>query len=241
MDDEKKEVTSEENKEEVKDSDKKGKKEKAGKKKVVPFNEIDVTTASEDDIIQSGLRYHTKADYFCYMLMAAIAVFAILPVALRFFIPRPITEIEKEVVYLDISCYRTIGRDGYELSSKVNIHYRDGEIQQAELSFDSFKVSNDADPDYVFAEINEFNSINEDGFEAKHSGNNYSYVIDFKSNKELSKNEYLQHYSYFSGPEIDYLKSINYRCDSEPKTKLELVRVDTNEKIKSLEDDEEEK
>lgn len=215
--------------------EKKAKKEKAKKPKPIPFPEIDITTATEDDIIQSGLKYHTKLDVFCYLIMALIVVLALVPPIIRKVIPKPITELEKDVVYLSVACYRTIARDGYELSSRVNIDYRDGTIMTTKLTFDSIKVAPDAPDDYIFAEINEFNSIEEEGFTIKKENEfNYTYTVDYTKNKDLADNEYLQYYSYFSGPEIDYLKSINYKCDSESETKRELVKADTNEKIKSL-------
>ena len=72
------------------------------KAKVIPFDKLDITTASEDDIIRSGLKYHTKADYTCYAIMALIVVMAFVPKILQKVIPKPITEIKKVVVYLQI-------------------------------------------------------------------------------------------------------------------------------------------
>ncbi len=217
------------------DSKKKKKsKEKPAKKKVVPFDQIDITTATEDDIIQSGLKHHTKSDYVCYMIMGVIVVLAILPMALRMIIPRPITEIEKEIVYYDLTCYRTISREGYQLSSKVAIHYRDGAVDNAELTFTPLKVKDDAPDDYIFAEINELNNVNEKGLSSSVEENSHIFKVNFKENSALINNDVLKDYSYFSGPEAEYLKGIGYSCDSKSETKKELVKVDTNEFVKSL-------
>ena len=91
------------------------------KKKVkTNFQTIDITTASDDDIIRSGLRHNTSKDYFCYFVMFLIVVLAFLPLALRIIMPRKVTTKEEEIVYFNITCYKTTIRDDYELATTLH-------------------------------------------------------------------------------------------------------------------------
>ena len=124
-------------KEEVKANDvKKEAKPKKEKKKMINFNEIDVTTATEDDIIQSGIRNNTTGDKICYFLIFVVIILMLLPVALRIFMPKEITEMEKEIVYLDLTCYKTVPiNDDVSISTSVAINYRDGYANFVTLNF----------------------------------------------------------------------------------------------------------
>ena len=77
----------------------KKKKEKKEKKVLPSFDKIDITTATDDDIIRSGLKYNTTKDTIDYLIMFAIVILAALPVILRIVIPKPITTEEAEIVY----------------------------------------------------------------------------------------------------------------------------------------------
>ena len=119
----------EEKKVEVKEA-----KPKKEKKPKLDFNKIDVTTATDDDIIRSGIRNNTTSDKICYFLIAVVCILAILPPALRIINPKPVTEVEREIVYLDLNCFRTMPVQGGTLHTEVVINYRDGESQLATIN-----------------------------------------------------------------------------------------------------------
>ncbi len=205
---------------------------KKAKKERVTFDKIDVTTATEDDIIQSGIRYNTGKDKFCYFVMFLIFVLALTPVLLRFSMPKKITEEMAEIAYTDVTCYRTVAREGYELASELFLQYRDGNPTNAKLSFTTSKVSSTAAEEYVFFEVNELNAVKESsGFVKTEEGNKNIYEIDFKKDKSLFDEQGLKGYSYVVGAEIDYLKGRNYRCKSDIKNVNELINIETREKV----------
>ena len=205
---------------------------KKAKKERITFDKIDVTTATEDDIIQSGIRYNTNKDKACYFIMFLIFVLALTPLLLRISMPKKITEEMAEIAYTDVTCYRTVAREGYELSSELFLQYRDGNPTNAKLSFSTVKVQKDAPDEYVFFEVNELNAVKESpGFIKTEEGNKNIYVIDYKKDKSLFDEQALKTYSYVVGAEIDYLKGRNYRCKSDIKNVNELINIETREKV----------
>ena len=205
---------------------------KKEKKKIVPFEQIDITTATEDEIIKSGIKYKTKVDYTCYLLMFAVFVLAILPVALRIIIPRPITQIERDVVYFSLTCYKTTGRDNYELSTTINADYRDGAVNTFVFDFKYYKRNDQAKDGYVFAEVEEFEKLKLDGITTKKDEGSTVFTIDFENHPELKDNEVLNEYSYFSTAEINLLQNEKgFSCITSSETKRELVYVDTGKKV----------
>ncbi len=206
---------------------------KKAKKEKITFDKIDITTATEDDIIQSGIRYNTSKDKACYLVMFLIVVLALLPVLLRFSMPKKITEEEVEITYTDVACYRTYAvNEGYELSSELKLFYRDGAVTNGEFSFTSTKTVAEAQDGYVFFEINELNAVKDSpGFVRTEEGNKYKYVVDFKKDKSLLEEQGLKPYSYVVSAEIDYLKGRNYRCKSEIRTVKEWINIETREKV----------
>lgn len=212
---------------------KKGKKPKKEKKVYPKFSEIDITTATEDDIIQSGIRDNVKSDIICYCLMGLIVVFILIPPALRLFIPKPITEEEREIVYTELTCYRTIARDGYELNSMVKGNYRDGQINTMEIEHAYKRVLEDAPEEYSFAEINEFLAVGDNvkGYKIKKSNNKYNFVVNFHDYPNLKNDELLSNYSPIYGVEINYLSGQGYYCSTKTEVVEELVYVDTGDKV----------
>ena len=100
------------------------KKKKEPKKKLVSFDKIDIKTATDDDIIRSGIKYNTPKDTTCYFIMFLIVVLALLPVVLRIVMPRKKVKEERDITYTTLVCYKTISRDFYELSTKLTALYR---------------------------------------------------------------------------------------------------------------------
>ncbi len=236
---EKKEETKVENKIEAKvetSTDKKSSSKPAKKKKekikIIPFDKIDITTATEDEIIKSGLKHNTKADVTCYFLLFIIAVLAVLPPLVRFFHPRPITKEEREIVYNTLKCYKTIIRDNYELSTVLTSNYRDGEVQTVEFNFKYFKRNDKAEEGYVFAEIDELDKLNVSGITKKKEVGNAIFTVDFENNQGLKDNNVLKDYTYFVNAEVNLLSNEKgYSCSNDSESKLEVVDVKTGKKI----------
>ena len=209
------------------------KKKKEDKKPVIDFDNIDITTATDDDIIRSGLKKNTNADYICYAIMGVIFIMIFIPPALWIFNPKPITQEEREIVYTELTCRRSISRDGYELYTSIISHYRETSILDSEITHSYLKISQQADDNYVFAEINELNSLNFKEIKTKKEENKYIYNIDFKSNYDtLTHNEILKDFAYIPNAETQYLTNLGYYCFSETKQQKEIVYVDTGEQVK---------
>lgn len=223
------------NKEEQKEEVKVEEPKKTSKTKL-DFNTIDVTTATDDDIIRSGLKHNTTGDKICYFLIAVVIVLAILPPVLRLLVPKPVTEIERDVVYLDLDCFRTKILTYGTLHTGVVINYRDGNAKVANVTFSytSSKEATEVDDLTNFAEISELERLDLKGLtkDVSEGGKKYSYKIDFENNPELLSNDILNKYSYVSGVEIDYLKNREFYCSSKSEVKKEIVDVKTGERVK---------
>lgn len=203
------------------------------KKEKIQFSEIDITTASEDEIIKSGLRDNVKSDKICYAIMSVIVILMLLPPALRFFVPKPITQVERDVLYVDLTCYRATVRDENELNTTLKAKYRDGDVSVVTIEH-AFK---DLPEGFTFVEINELLGIrqNLDGFKVQKEDNKYIFTIDFSANREeLTKEEVLKKYASIYGIEYSYLtgENENYFCTPVTETVKEWVYIDTGEKVK---------
>ena len=223
----------EEKKEAKKDTNKKPAKKKEPKAKVIPFDKIDITTASDDDIIKSGIKHNTKADMTCYFIMFIIVVLAILPVALRIIIPRPVTTEKTEIVYYTITCYRSTLRENYELSSKLEAKYRDGKVNTINVEFKWFKRNDKAKDDYSFTEVEELTKLKKNGISVKSESGKAVVEMNFKKYPELRQDVDLKDYVYHSTTEVSILENEKgYNCTTESKTEVEVIDIETREKIK---------
>lgn len=203
------------------------------KKKKIPFDKLDITTATDDDIIRSGIRHNTTKDKVCFFVMFIIVALAFLPIILRIYVPKKDTTIEREIVYNNIKCYKTIVRDGYELHTTIDSNYRNGQISVFKIDFNYFKRINEADDNYVFAEIHEFEQLKFDGITSKTDTNSVSFNVDFENYPNLKKNAVLQDYSRYSVVEVNYLiNDKGFSCSTETETKMEVVDIETGKKVK---------
>ena len=227
---EKEEKTEVEDTNKTEETDKKGKKEKKPKKVKIPFDQIDITTATEDDIINSGKMNNTPADFFCYFLMFIIFVLMITPLALRAIIPKPITEVVMNIAYVDMECHRVKTTDGYEIVSAIFAKYRNGSIATFEIQHKINKTDTEAGELHL-EEIEELQNLEVAGLKKEGQGLNKTFTIDFYNHEELFQNEILEKYSYISGAEINTLREMGYYCSSNPTEVEELVYVDTQRKV----------
>lgn len=203
------------------------------KKNKIPFDKIDITTASDDDIIKSGIKHNTSKDIFCYFVMFLILVLALLPLLFRIFIPRKVTTKEEEIVYFNITCYKTTIRDDYELATTLHSNYRDGNIETVTFDFNIFKRNELAEDGYVFPEINDFDRLKLDGVTSKKEEGKVSFKFDYKEHPELKENETLKEYSYISPIELNFLTNDKgYSCSTNTETKVEVIDIETRKKIK---------
>jgi len=207
------------------------KKNKSEKKKLVKFDKIDITNVTDDEIIKSGIKYNTKSDYVCYFVMFLIFILAITPVFLRITNPKPITEEERDITYLTLSCYKTSFRDNYELSTILKLFYRDGEINSVNLDFSYNKQNNEAADNYVFAEIDDLERLDLKGITTTKTSNKTSFVIDYDNNPEYKTMDVLSDYAKVSGAEINFLNTKGYKCVQDSEVIKEVVYVKTGKKV----------
>ena len=210
----------------------KKKKEKKVKKVLPSFDKIDITTATEDDIIRSGLKYNTSKDKISYFILFIIVVLAALPVILRIVIPRPITTEEAEIVYDVLTCYKTTNRDNYELSTKLVSNYRDGNVNKVVIEYTYYKRNTEAKDGYMFSEISEMEKLNLAGVTSEKQAGKYTYTIDFENHPELADNELLKNYSYLATIELNHLTGENgYSCNRDSETKKEVIYIEDRKKV----------
>ena len=129
---------------------------------------------------------------------------------------------KKEIVYYNLTCYKTKIQDDYELSMIVTSNYRDGEVQKVDLGFQYYKRNSDAKDGYVFSEIDEIDKLNLAGLTKKTENNRTRFTLDFENHPELKNNEILEEYSYMPTTELNWLTNErNFSCNSESTTKYE--------------------
>lgn len=218
--------------EKEKEKSKKENKPKKEKKKIIPFDKIDITTATEDEIIRSGIKHNTKKDVTCYMIMCGIFVLAILPVALRIIVPRKKTTAVEDISYFTMTCYKTIIRDDYELSTKILSNYRDGTVTNVTIDFNYFKRNENAKDGYVFTEINELEQLDLQGFTSNTSAGKAKFEINFEDYPSLMSNEALKDYSLYQTAEVNHLSNEKgFSCSTENETKTEVIDIETRKKV----------
>ncbi len=204
---------------------------KKEKTKVVPFDQIDIKTATDDEIIKSGLLKQTTADYICYAIMAAILVLAFLPPFLRLTMPRPITEEERDIHYVTLSCYKSVIAHGYELSSTISANYREDLPQDMNIVFYVIPKEN-AEPNYTFQEVEIFSQKTVDGFSKEKVDNKYTFNLDFENKADsINQDEMLKEYGYVFGAESQYLGNAGYYCSTTQKVERERVYVSNGKKV----------
>ena len=227
-------------------------KEKKEKKVIVPFEKIDITSATEDEIIQSGLRHHVQQDIICYCIMGLIVLLAALPPILRSVNPIPITEVDKDIVYVTLKCAYPSTVEDYTFYTNIENNYRDGQLTNLNLQYTYKKntkiVETDANGEPVqkeeeidendiptFSALEKMKSADIPGLTQKKVENGYEFNADFTKSKFRNEAgevyEELKDYAMVAGAEQDYLKSIGFYCSTESETKRERVYVDTNEKV----------
>ena len=213
------------------------------KKKTIPFTEIDITTATEDEIIRSGIRYNVKKDYICYALMSILFILMILPPVLRFVVPKPITEVERDIVYLTLSCSYPTTIDNYNFYTELKNEYRDGYITSSEIKY-SYKKLNELkqsenteieeqtkEEEPTFYAIERMKEVKAEGFTYKKVDNGYVFNADYNINEGLRAVEQLKNFSYEAVSEQKYLSGIGYYCSTDSKEVKERVYVDTGKKV----------
>ena len=220
--------------------------DKKEKKKTIPFNDIDITTATEDEIIRSGIKYNVKKDYICYALMTIVFILMILPPALRIIMPKPITEVEREIVYLTLSCSYPTTIEDYNFYTDIKNNYRDGYITKSEIKYSYQKVSTikktgeekeeaetveKTEEEPTFYAIDRMKELEAVGFTSKKVENGYIFYADYELNNELRKTEQLKNYSYDVGSQTKYFVGIGFYCNTESETVKERVYVDTGKKV----------
>ncbi len=205
--------------------------QKKEKKPIVPFDKIDIKTATDDEIIKSGLLKQTTADYICYAVMAGILILALLPPFLRLTNPKPITEEDRDIRYVKLSCYKSVVSHGYELSSTINANYREDVPQDMEIVFYVIPKEN-AEPNYKFQEVEIFSQKTLEGFAKEKVDNKYTFKLDFENHGEqLNQDEMFKEYGYVFSAESQYLGNAGYYCSTSSKTERERVYVSNGKKV----------
>lgn len=207
------------------------KKKKEPKKKLESFDKIDIKTATDDDIIKSGIKYNTPKDVTCYFIMFLIVVLAFLPLILRIVIPRKKVKEERDITYTTLVCYKTVARDFYELSTKLTSVYRADSVDNVKIEFSYFKTDAKAKEGYTFVEIEKFEELNSKGVKGSKEVGKANYSIDFANYPELKDNDTLEYYAHLYAQEATLLHDDGYSCRTESETKREVVYIDTGKKV----------
>ena len=228
--------------EKVENKKEKAKKEKKPKKEKIPFDKIDITTATEDQIIESGKWHNTKADYICYLVMFGIFILMLVPPVLRTVIPKPITEEDRVIVYADVKCYRNKVVDNREISTTLTFRYRDSSIEKLEIKHTvASSGEGETEENITFSEIEDLKNLNLEGITSKFGENDYTFNFDFYNYPDLKNSEVLENYTFEPfGVEINQLKSLDYYCSSNSYEKEERVYIHTGKRVYEEEETEEE-
>lgn len=216
-------------------------KNKNEKKKVADFDKLDISIATEEEIISSGIKKNTSSDKRNYLLMTIVFILMFLPPLLRLFFPKPILFVEKDVVYTTLNCFISNNRheQTWRFDSNYKLNFRDGIVEEVLIEYSYNKNLDTAKDDVTFPEITVLNDITLDsskGFKKENLGSKKrddmvevhkrAYTLDFKNHrKDLETIGELKKYSYNFAPMQDYFKSSGFLCRSDAKTVKEMVSV----------------
>ncbi len=219
----------------------KDEKKKKVKEIVVDFDVIDIKTATEDEIIRSGIKKNTKSDKRMYLFMFIVVIFMLIPPILRIIIPKPVLFVDKEIVYADIRCFTSNNRhsETWRFDSVYLGKYRDGKLEKVELNYSYNKNVPTADDEVSFPEFTLLDDIKNDGFvpekldpittEEGISIYKRKYTMNFKDYaNELEKSVELKKYSYGIYTMESYFKELGFLCEIKTESKIETVSTNEN-------------
>jgi len=187
----------------------------------------------EEEIIQNGLKSHTKTDTFCYIGIGLIAILILIPPSLRIFMPdtKPKEDIQ-DVVYADLYCSHSyFDNTNGIVTHVVEGSFRDNQVQNLTMTYtygEKDKI-NETDP-----AISELLDLAEAGLGVKKTTNNNTVVfyMDFDKHPEyMKKQEFARYKKSIQGQLTEY-KSLQYTCSMETKVvKEDLVKYNEEHNI----------
>ena len=179
----------------------------------------------EDKIIQDGLKSKSKQDTLCYVGIAVLAIFILIPPAFRIIFKDVKTKEEKEdVVYLTVTCrYRFYDDNQDVIGETTTLNYRNSELLNMNVEFIPEQTPSEF-PSKRITEIKEaFESIKGKA-KITESSSKLTYYIDVLEHPEVRKVEKFKQFVKPAVAEMDYMRNQrSMNCDKESKT----VKEDT--------------
>ena len=175
--------------------------------------------SEEDEIIQQGLKSHTKTDTMCYVGIGLLAIMILIPPVFRIIFKdlRPKVTIEK-IVYLDITCRKSyMDNTNNEVTQQITGHYRDNNIHTYKVEFFAKSNKNNLTDSRITTFIDLKNATNK--VSMKEEGNVVTFEMDFLNNKEIRDDPAFAPYAKQAPAEITELRNAGFLCltDSEEK------------------------
>lgn len=213
---------------------------KKEKKEVIDFDKIDITTATENQIIESGIKKNTSEDKRNYFFMAIVFIFILIPPALRLFFPKPILEEERDIAYVNVRCFTSTNRheQTWKFDSVYQGFYRDAKLEKVILEYSYNKNVDTAPSEVTFPELTLLNEIDNVGLLKEQTKNTTEenveiftnkYIMDFKNHKDvLESNTELKEYSYNSFNMEKIFKEKGYSCKTDSEIIKEMVKINEN-------------
>lgn len=189
-----------------------------------------ISELTDEQIIEIGLKTHTKTDKMCFLLIGVMALMIFIPPIFRKVFYDPDLAIsERETVYMNLRCIKRRSKITYSLKETIDFNYRDGEILNANIVFkyENIKTSKKIEPPQ---EVTKYIDMNISKIEKKEAEDNlgYSFFIDFEKNSELLNEKELNELAFAAPTQITNMGSLAYSCT--PTTKY-TIRVFRGEKL----------
>lgn len=180
--------------------------------------------SEEEEIIQAGLKSHTKMDTFCYIGIGLLAILIIIPPVFRqvFKDLRPKDTMET-IVYMEIKCRHTY-RDNKNniVTEQFTGNYRDAKPQTITIEFTTQGEQNNlTDPKITpFIDLKDATG---NKITMKEEGKVITFTMDFKANKDLFEMEAFAPYAKQAPSQLTEYRNMGYICVTESEEKIEDV------------------
>lgn len=170
----------------------------------------------EEQIIKEELKKNTKQDILCYIGMVVIFIMIFIPPIFRIvFYDSASNKPLKEVVYVNLKCYRSFYRDGKTIDIKVENNYKDGTVLNSTMDFSY------TEPEEEISEVTYLNTIEQPAIKKIKKADGYSYQIDYENNPVLYNVNELNEYKLTAPAQRNYYEKQNFTCEYLPRIEKE--------------------
>ena len=201
-------------------------KEARKKETVAELRQKHVSELTDEQIVEIGLKTHTKTDKICVLLTVFMIFMIFVPLLFeKIFYDPDLAITERETIYLKLECRKRKSKGTYSLSEAIISEYRDAEVLNVKVQFlyTNIRGSSTITPPQ---EVQKYNDISVKEFEKVEleSNKGYEFFMDFEKNPSLKSAIELKEHTYAAPTQITNMTSLGYQCTQKSKYAIRVYK-----------------